>query len=83
MADPIKDRELYEALLEDGNPQSKAAAIANAAARDGRSEVGKRGGKSGSYEDWTKEELYERAQELEIEGRSTMTKNELINALRD
>lgn len=83
MADSIKDPELYEALLDDGASKSKAAAIANAAARDGRSTVGKRGGKSDAYEDWTKEELYNRAQELEIEGRSEMTKDELIEALRD
>lgn len=83
MADSIKDPELYEALLDDGASKSKAAAIANAAARDGRSTVGKRGGKSDAYEDWTKEELYERAQELEIEGRSAMSKDELIEALRD
>mgnify|MGYP002711922357 FL=1 len=83
MADSIKDPELYEALLDDGASKSKAAAIANAAARDGRSTVGKRGGKSDTYEDWTKEELYNRAQELEIEGRSEMTKDELIEALRD
>jgi hypothetical protein len=30
----------------------------------------------------TKEQLYERAQELEIEGRSTMTKDELVEAIR-
>lgn len=83
MADSIKDPELYEALLDDGASKSKAAAIANAAARDGRSTVGKRGGKSDAYEDWTKEELYERAQELEIDGRSAMSKDELIEALRD
>lgn len=35
------------------------------------------------YEDWTKAELYERAQELDIAGRSQMTKDELITALRD
>lgn len=34
------------------------------------------------YEDWTKSELYERAQELDIEGRSGMSKPELIKALR-
>ncbi len=83
MADSIKDPELYEALLDDGASKSKAAAIANAAARDGRSTVGKRGGKSDAYEDWTKEELYERAQELDIDGRSAMSKDELIEALRD
>lgn len=83
MADSIKDPEVYEALLREGNSKSKAAAIANAAARDGRSEVGERGGEAGSYEDWTKDELYKRAQELDIEGRSEMTKDELIKALRD
>lgn len=37
---------------------------------------------SGPYENWTKEELYERAQELDIDGRSSMSKNELVKALR-
>lgn len=82
MADSIKDPELYERLREEGNSKSKAAAIANAAARDGRSEVGKRGGESDAYEEWTKEELYERAQELDIQGRSGLSKDELIEALR-
>ncbi|OEX92629.1 Rho termination factor [Corynebacterium sp. BCW_4722] len=82
MADSIKDPELYERLREEGNSKSKAAAIANAAARDGRSDVGKRGGESDAYEEWTKEELYERAQELDIQGRSDMSKDELIEALR-
>lgn len=79
----VKDGELYEKLREEGNSKSKAAAIANAAANEGRSAVGEKGGKAGSYEDWTKDELYQRAQELGIEGRSTMTKDELIEALRD
>lgn len=83
MADSIKDPELYEALLREGNSKSKAAAIANAAARDGRSAVGERGGESSPYADWTNDELYERAKELDIEGRSEMTKDELIEALRD
>lgn len=34
------------------------------------------------YERWTRAELYERAQELDIEGRSTMNKQQLIDALR-
>lgn len=33
-------------------------------------------------ENWTKEELYRRAQELDIEGRSSMTKSELLAAVR-
>ena len=43
----------------------------------------KKGGKSPSYDEWTRDELYERAKELDIEGRSDMTKDELIAALRD
>jgi len=35
------------------------------------------------YEDRSKKELQERARELEIKSRSAMTKDELIEALRD
>ena len=34
------------------------------------------------YEQWSKAELYERAQELDIDGRSSMSKQQLIKALR-
>jgi hypothetical protein len=40
-------------------------------------------GESGSYEDWTTDELEERAAEIGIEGRSNMSKDELIDALRN
>lgn len=79
----IKDREVYEAVRDDGASKAKAAAIANAAARDSREKVGERGGKSGSYADWTVEQLHKRAAELEIQGRSSMNKSDLIEALRD
>ena len=83
MADPIKDRELYEALREHGASQEKAARIANAAANSSREEVGRRGGDADAYEEWTVDELRERARELDIEGRSSMKKDELIEALRN
>ena len=77
----IKDDETYEALREDGYSKSKAAAIANAQANENMS-PSEKGGKASPYEDWTKDELLERARELEIEGRSSMDKSELIDALR-
>lgn len=79
----VKDEELYEELREDGASKEKSARIANAAANSSREEVGRRGGESGSYDDWNVDDLKERAQELEIEGRSSMTKDELIHALRN
>jgi hypothetical protein len=37
---------------------------------------------AGSYDSWTKTELYARAQELDIDGRSTMDKQQLVSALQ-
>lgn len=79
----LKDPELYEELRDDGASKEKAARISNAAARDGRSAVGRRGGESGDYEDWTVDELRKRAKELGLRGYSGKRKAELISALRD
>ena len=78
----LKDPELYEALREDGASKEKAARISNAVARDGAEAVGRRGGKSGDYEDWTVERLRTRAKELGITGYSGKRKAELISMLR-
>ena len=78
MADEsIKDKETYDALRDEGYSKSKAAAIANAQANDNVDHD------STPLEDRTKDELYEQAQELDIEGRSDMSKDELIEAIRD
>ena len=70
----INDDEQYEALREEGMSKEKAARIANTP----REEAGRRGGEAAPYEEWTKEELEERAAEIGIEGRSSMDKAELI-----
>ena len=79
----VKDKEMYEALREDGASKEKAARISNAAAASSRSEVGRRGGRAGDYEDWSKQDLLDRARDLDISGRSKMNKGALIQALRD
>lgn len=79
----VKDDEIYEALRREGASKEKAARIANASARDGRSTVGRRGGRAGDYEEWTVDDLRHRAAELGVEGRSRMRKGELIEALRE
>jgi len=75
----IKDDEQYEALRREGMSKEKAARIANTP----RSEAGRKGGEADPYEEWTVEELQDRASELDIEGRSDMNKPELIDSLRN
>jgi hypothetical protein len=79
----IKNEKMYEDLRREGNSKEKAARISNAAAARGSSAVGRKGGKSGSYDDWTVDELKQRAKELGITRYSKMTKQKLIDALRN
>jgi hypothetical protein len=79
----VKDKKLYEELRDEGNSKEKSARIANAAAASSRSAVGRKGGKSPSYEDWSKTDLEKRARELDVRGRSSMTKKQLVDALRN
>jgi len=78
----IKDEKVYRSLRKEGASEEKAARIANAAARDGRSAVGRRGGKAEPYEEWTVDELRARAKELGRAGYSKLRKAELIESLR-
>ena len=79
----LKDPELYEELRDQGASKEKAARISNAAARDGRGKVGRRGGESGSYDDWTVDELRKRCKELGLTGYSGKKKAELVGMLRN
>lgn len=79
----LKDPELYDRLREDGASAEKAARISNAAAREGRSELGRRGGKAEDYEERTVKELQQRAKELGLRGYSHLRKAELIKLLRE
>lgn len=74
----VKDKRQYERLREQGVGKEKAARIANT----GRSTAGKRGGRSAKYEEWSRDDLYAKAKEVGVDGRSKMSKPDLIDALR-
>jgi hypothetical protein len=73
----IKDDATYDALRKEGASKEKAARIANAKAGHELHHD------STHLEDRTREELYDEAQKIGIEGRSEMSKKELIDAIRD
>jgi hypothetical protein len=75
----VKDSRRYEAMRREGMSKNMAARIANSPA----SSTGRKGGKSKSYEDWSREDLMAQARKVGIAGRSKMDKSELIKALRD
>jgi hypothetical protein len=64
-------------MREKGMSKGKSARISNAG--NGAS---RKGGRSPAYDDMTKDELMDRARRRDIRGRSSMSKRELISALR-
>lgn len=78
----IKDEALYQDLRDEGMSREKAARISNAKANESMN-PSEKGGKAPPYDAWTKKDLYERAREIGIDGRSDMTKDALIDALRN
>ncbi|MDZ7280740.1 Rho termination factor [Sphingomonas sanguinis] len=73
----IKDDALYEELRKQGQSKEKAARIANAKAK------GSLDHKSTHLEDRSKDELMDEARRIGIAGRSKMTRDALIKAIRD
>jgi len=76
----IKNDAVVEALCDRGASKEKAARIANSRANP-QQRPSARGGKAGPCEHWIKRRLTEWARELDVVGRSKMTKDELIEAL--
>lgn len=72
----VKDKDTYEALRDDGASKEKAARIANARAAGTLDSGGSK------PEDRSKTDLYEEAKDIGVEGRSKMTKKELVDAIR-
>ncbi|MDT5289524.1 MAG: hypothetical protein QOF88_4413 [Mycobacterium sp.] len=79
----IKNEKMYEDLRRQGESKQKAARISNAAAARGASAVGRKGGESGSYDDWAVPQLRNRAKEIGLSGYSRLTKSKLISTLRN
>lgn len=76
----VKDDKTYEGVRKSGASKEKAARIANAKAGGGS--PSKKGGKSSKYEEQTKDQLMKKAVDVGIDGRSKMSKGELVDALR-
>lgn len=73
----IKRPKQYEAMRDQGMSKAKAARISNAGKPAAR-----KGGKASDYDDMTKDQLLSRARQRDIRGRSSMSKGQLISALR-
>jgi hypothetical protein len=79
----VKNEKMYKGLRKKGDSKEKAARISNAAAARGKSSVGRKGGTSGSYADWTVPQLKKKAKDLGLSGYSSLTKDKLVAKLRN
>ena len=79
----IKDEKQYQKLREQGESKEKSAGSPTPRPPAGGARSGAKGGKGGSYQDWSKTDLVKKAREIGIKGRSSMSKDQLIKALRN
>jgi plasmid stabilization system protein ParE len=88
--DERKYEHIRESSVESGKSQAKAKEIAARTVNKARREEGRTdntrtqgsGNPNRGYDERTRDELYNLAKERDIEGRSNMSKAELIQALR-
>jgi plasmid stabilization system protein ParE len=88
--DERKYEHIKESALERGTSEGRASEIAARTVNKGRREEGRTpnnrtqgtGNPNRGLESRTRDELYNRARELNIEGRSRMNKDELVSAIR-
>ena len=73
----IKNEKLYDTRRDEGASKEKAARIANAQAAGTLDHKGTR------LDDRSKDELYDEAKDIGIEGRSKMDKDDLVEAIRE
>jgi hypothetical protein len=78
----VKNKGLYEQLRGTGLSKKKSTRVANSATKTSGKKARQRGGKAGSYDNWTVPDLQRRAKQVGIRGRSAMTKKQLVKALR-
>jgi plasmid stabilization system protein ParE len=89
--DERKYEHIKESATESGKSESRAEEIAARTVNRDRREEGRTprsttegtGNPNTSLDERTRDALYNRAQELDIEGRSDMSKDELVRAIRD
>lgn len=88
MYEEIKQSQLDQGVDGDRAEEIAARTVNKQRREEGRTKSGQKtttgtGNPNEPLADRTKDELYNRAQELDIQGRSKMSKDELVEAIRD
>jgi hypothetical protein len=79
----VKDPKVYEEIRETRRIKGQGGSDRQCSGGTLQSSVGNKGGKSGSYEDWTVDDLRKLAKELGLSGYSGKHKSELVSTLRN